>query len=70
MSENKNATNNRFSREEDISYYTPIYYKLTATETINNGGITCVGCYCTCIYKPKCECLIKLMAYFKHNNNN
>lgn len=69
MTEN-NATPNRFSREEDISHYTPIYYKLTAEETINNGGILCAASYCTCIYKANCECLIKLMARFKHNQNN
>ena len=57
----KDYSNIRFSCEaEDISHYTPVVYKLSAIEVINNGGITCISTYCRCINKINCDCLKKL----------
>jgi hypothetical protein len=61
--------NNRFSAEEDISHYTPICYTLTEQESIQTG-ITCIGGYCRCIDKTKCDCLAKMkLSVNKHNVN-
>jgi hypothetical protein len=64
---NKINQNKRFSREEDISHYTSIFYKLNETEVIKNGGITCIGGYCRCIdNKINCDCLTKLKQFVKN----
>jgi len=64
MSNNSNTQkvnlNMRFSSEEDITHYTPISYKLNEKEVIKNGGVTCIGGYCRCRDKTKCDCLKKL----------
>lgn len=54
--------NMRFSREEDLTHYTPIVYKLNEKEVIKSGGVTCIGGYCRCIDK-NCDCLSKLFAF-------
>ena len=58
--------NMRFSREEEISHYTPIVYKLNETEVIKNEGVTFIGGYCRCIDKINCDCLTKLKQFVKN----
>jgi hypothetical protein len=48
---------NRFSDDQSIAHYTPICYKLTEEEVIQNGGVTCISGYCMCLDKTTCECL-------------
>lgn len=54
----------RFSNEESISYYTSIVYKLSPEKYINNDGITCIGSYCRCLEKNKCNCLQNIKTLF------
>jgi hypothetical protein len=56
--------NTRFSNEQSISNYTSVVYELTPEEVIKSGGVTCVGKYCVCLNKSKCNCLLKLKTVF------
>lgn len=59
--------NNRFLSKEDISHYTPICYKLSEEER-KHTIITCIGGYCKCIDKSKCDCYNNLKNNFKLSN--
>jgi hypothetical protein len=67
MSNNSNnekvIINTKFSSEEDITNYKPIYYKLNEKEVIKNGGMTCIGSYCRCKNKNNCDCLTKIIQF-------
>jgi hypothetical protein len=67
MSNNSNNEkvnlNTGISSEEDISHYTPIVYKLNEKEIIKNGGVTCIGMYCSCRDKQNCDCLKKIIKF-------